>query len=73
MEDLGEEEFFGKTCHKYSYVILTNKKKVYWTVWAYKGVALKSVIKQGRKESVVEVVELQENVPIPENILHLIE
>ena len=73
MEDLGEEEYGGRTCHKYSYVILQNRKKVYWTVWAYKGVAMKSVAKQGRKETVVEVVELKENVPIPKEILHLID
>ena len=72
IEDLGEEEFMGKTCHKYTYMVLTNRKKVYWTIWAYKGIPMKTVVKQGRRESVVEVVDLQENVPIPENILHLI-
>ena len=73
MQDLGEEECMGKPCHKYSYVITQNRKKVDWTVWAYKGFPLKSVIKQGRKESVVEIVELKENVPIPKDILNLIE
>ena len=72
IQDLGEEEFMGKKCHKYTYMVLTNRKKVYWTIWAYKGIPLKTVVKQGRRESVVEVTELQENVKIPDNILHLI-
>lgn len=73
MQDLGEDSFMGKPCHKFSYIVIQNRKRVEWTVWAYKGVPLKYVIKQGRRESVVEVVDLQENVPIPDNILHLIE
>ena len=72
IQDLGEEEFMGKKCHKYTYMVLTNRKKVYWTIWAYMGIPLKTVVKQGRRESVVEVTELQENVKIPDNILHLI-
>jgi hypothetical protein len=73
IKDLGEEECLGKPCHKYSYIVITNRKPVEWTIWAYKGFPMKTIVKQGRHESVVEVVELQENVPIPDNILHLIE
>lgn len=73
IQDLGEEECMGKTCHKYSYIVIQNRKRVEWTAWTYKGFPLKTVVKQGRKESVVEVVDFQENVPIPDNILHLIE
>ena len=73
IKDLGEEECMGKTCHKYSYIVMQGRKRVEWTAWTYKGFPLKTVVKQGRKESVVEVVELKENVPIPDNILHLIE
>jgi len=72
IQDLGEEEYMGKQCHKFSYVVLTNRKKVYWTVWTWKGFPLKTVVKQGRKESVIEVVDFQENVKIPDKILHLI-
>lgn len=72
MKDLGEEEYLGKVCHKYSYIIVQNRKKVEWTVWAYKGFPLKSIVKQGRRESVIEVLDFQENVPIPANILNLI-
>ena len=73
IQDLGEEECMGKICHKYSYIVVQKRKRVEWTAWTYKGFPLKTVVKQGRKESVVEVVELKENVPIPDNILHLIE
>jgi len=73
MEDLGEEECMGKTCHKYSYVVLQGRKKVNWTVWAWKGIPMKYVIKQGRKESTVETVDLQLNAKIPDNILHLVD
>ena len=73
MKDLGEEECMGKSCHKYSYVVMTNRKRVEWTVWAYKGLPMKYLIKQGRKESVVETVDLQENARIPDNILHLVD
>ena len=73
IQDLGEEECMGKPCHKYAYIVITNRKPVEWTVWAYKGFPLKTIVKQRRKESVVEVVDFQENVPIPANILHLIE
>ncbi len=73
MKDLGEEECMGKSCHKYSYVVLTNRKRVEWTVWAYKGLPMKYLIKQGRKESVVETVDLQENARIPDYILHLVD
>ena len=73
MKDLGEEECMGKPCHKYSYVVMTNRKRVEWTVWAYKGLPMKYLIKQGRKESVVETVDLQENARIPDNILHLVD
>lgn len=72
IQDLGEEEVLGKKCHKYSYMVLTNRKKVYWTVWTYKGFPLKTVVKQGRRESVVEVVDFKENAKIPDNILNLI-
>ncbi len=73
MQDLGEEECMGKPCHKYAYVVIQNRKKVDWTVWAYKGFPMKYVIRQGRKESIVETVELRENAPVPKEILHLIE
>lgn len=72
MKDLGEEEYMGKKCHKISYIVLQNRKRVEWTVWAYKGFPLKTIVKQGRKESLIEVIEFKENVPIPDNILNLI-
>jgi outer membrane lipoprotein-sorting protein len=72
IQDLGEETYGGKDCHKYFYIVLTNRKKVEWTVWTYKGFPLKTVVKQGRKESVVEIVDFQENAKVPDNILHLI-
>lgn len=73
IKDLGEEECMGRTCHKYSYIVITNRKPVEWTVWTYKGFPLKTIVVQRRKESVIEVIDFQENVPIPDNILHLIE
>lgn len=73
IQNLGEEECLGKTCHKYSYIVLTNRKPVEWTVWTYKGFPLKTIVKQRRQESVVEIIDFKENVPIPDNILHLIE
>ena len=72
IQDLGEEEFMGKTCHKYTYTVITNRKPVEWTVWTYKGFPLKTIVKQRRQESVVEVIDFQENVPVPDKILNLI-
>lgn len=72
MKDLGEVEYLGRKCHKISYIVLQNRKRVEWTVWAFKGFPLKTIVKQGRHESVIEVYDFQENVPIPDKILHLI-
>lgn len=72
MKDLGEEEILGKKCRKISYVVMQNRKRVDWTVWAYKGFPLKTIVKQRRQESVIEVTDFKENVPIPKDILNLI-
>jgi hypothetical protein len=72
VKDLGEEEILGKKCRKISYVVMQNRKRVDWTVWAYKGFPLKTIVKQRRQESVIEVTEFKENVPIPKDILNLI-
>ena len=66
---LEKESYRGKSCQKYSYEVLENRKTVYWTVWVYKGFVMKSVARKGKKESIVEVTELKENVPIPA-VLH---
>lgn len=72
IQDLGEEECMGRPCHKYTYTVITNRKPVEWTVWTYKGFPLKTIVKQRRHESVIEVIDFQENVPVPDRILNLI-
>lgn len=71
MKDFGEEAALGKPCHKYSYETVQNRKTCYWTVWVYKGLILKSICKLGKRESIIEVTDLQENVPVPAEVFDI--
>ena len=71
IQDLGEDTFLGKKCHKYSYETTQKRKTVNWTVWVYKGFILKSISKMGRRESIVEVTELKENASVPAEVFDI--
>lgn len=68
IQDLGEDSFLGKSCHKYSYETTQKRKTVSWTVWVYKGFVLKTITKMGKRESVIEVTSLKENVSVPAEV-----
>ena len=68
MQYLGEEKVLGKPCKIYSYEIKQNRKTVLWTVSAYKGIPLKTVIKNGKKTSTILATELKENVAVPQAV-----
>ena len=63
-----EEEFLGRICRKFTYETTQGRKTVYNTVWVYKGVTLKSVMKRGRQESFFEMTDFQEDVEIPAEV-----
>ena len=71
IQDLGEDTFLGKLCHKYSYEVKQNRKKGLWTVWIYKGFILKAHCSLGHLESDIEVIELRENVPVPAEVFNV--
>lgn len=69
--DTGEdEEILGRMCRKYTYVTVMGRKNkpIYNTAWVYKGITLKSIMVNGRKETHFEVTELQENAKAPAGI-----
>lgn len=66
--DTGEDEvILGRVCRKFTYETLLGRrnKVVNNTAWVYKGVVLKSIMKNGRQETLLEVTDFQENVEIP--------
>ncbi|MBR4392228.1 MAG: hypothetical protein IKT08_09025 [Bacteroidales bacterium] len=67
--DTGEDEvILGRVCRKFTYETLMGRrnKVVYNTVWVYKGITLKGIMKSGRQETLWEVTEFEENVEVPE-------
>lgn len=66
--DTGEDEvILGRVCRKFTYETLLGRrnKVVNNTAWVYKGIVLKSIMKNGRQETLLEVTDFQENVEIP--------
>lgn len=70
MKYLGEETVLGKPCKKYSYELKQNRKTVLWTVSAYKGFPLKTIVKNGKSQSVIVVTEFKENVSVPKDVFN---
>ena len=70
-KDFGGETMFGKPCQKYTYETIQNRKTCYWTVWVYKGFIMKSICKLGKRETIIEVTKLQENVPVPAEVFEI--
>lgn len=67
--DTGEdEEVLGRVCRKFTYETLLGRRNrvVNNTVWVYKGITLKAIMKNGRQETLWEVTDFQENVEVPE-------
>ena len=65
--DTGEdEEILGRMCRKFTYETLMGRKNkiVQNTAWVYKGIILKSVMKNGRQETHYEITEFQENAEV---------
>jgi len=60
-----EEEFLGRTCKIFTYQTSQGRKTAMITAWVYKGITLKSIAKVGRRETIFELTELQENVEVP--------
>jgi hypothetical protein len=71
IKDFGGDTYLGKPCKKYTYETTQNRKKGLWTVWVYKGFILKSICVLGKRESIIEVVELKENVPVPPEVFDI--
>ena len=61
-----DEVVLGRTCRKYTYETLMGRrnKVVYNTVWIYKGITLKGIMKSGRQETLWEVTDFQEDVEV---------
>ena len=69
--DTGEdEEVLGRTCRKFTFETLMGRrnKVIYNTAWVYQGIVLKSLMKNGRQETIYEVTDFQENVEVPAEI-----
>ena len=65
--ELGEEEYLGKTCKKYSYYDTRMGQKFKIFAWVWKGVSLKLIYYSGDGEGVAimeYITEFQENVTV---------
>lgn len=65
IKELGEEQFLGRTCKKYSYETTQRLTKIAHTAWIYKGIMLKQQSTIRNREAVTYAVEFQENVAVP--------
>ena len=65
LEELGTEEYKGKTCKVYSYKQKQLLTKVSVTVWVWEGIVIRQHIKKKLSESWIELESLKVNVPIP--------
>lgn len=66
--DTGEDEvILGRVCRKFTYETQLGRrnKVVYNTAWVYKGITLKSIMKNGRQETYFEMTDFQENAEVP--------
>ena len=65
IKETGKETVMGKECTVYTYSVkqLIGSAKV--TAWVWKGVQIKTVMKQGSREVVTEPVEFKVNAAIP--------
>lgn len=66
-----EEEVLGRKCRKYTYETTQGRKKVQNTVWVYKGITLKSIMKIGRRETYFEMTDFQENAKVPADVFNI--
>ena len=69
--DTGEdEEILGRVCRKFTYEIVQGRrnKVVNHTAWVYKGVILKSIMKNGRQETLYVITDFQENAKVPAEV-----
>ncbi len=72
--DTGEDEVIvGRVCRKFTYETLLGRKNkvVYNTAWVYKGVIMKSIMKNGRHETLNEVTEFEENAEVPAEVFEI--
>ena len=72
--DTGEdEEVLGRVCRKFTYetTLFRWKKTVYNTAWVYKGIALKTIMKNGRHVTLYEVTDFQENVEVSPEVFNI--
>ena len=64
IEELGEEEYIGLPCQKYSYRVMTMGGAMTTYVWVYKGITLKTSMKTDFGEMGMGATKLQEDVEI---------
>lgn len=64
IKELGQEEFLGKPCTKYSYKVLMMGSAITVYVWVYKGITLKTSMKTDFGEMGMAATQLQEDVEI---------
>lgn len=71
VKEIGQEEFLGRMCTKYTYEIKQGPVRSNYTAWVYKGFTLKLITKVGRREVVFEVTDFQEDVPVSSEVFNL--
>ena len=64
IKELGEEEYIGLPCQKYSYRVMTMGGAMTTYVWVYKGITLKTSMKTDFGEMGMGATKLQEDVEI---------
>lgn len=63
-----EEEILGRICRKYTYETSQGRRTILNTAWVYKGVTMKSIMKTGRRETIFEMTDFQEDVEVPAEV-----
>ena len=71
IQEIGEEEYLGRMCTKYTYEIKQGPIRSYYTSWVYKGFCLKTITKAGRSEVIFEVTDFQEDVPVSPEVFEI--
>lgn len=68
-----DEEVAGRMCRKFTYETLMGRrnKVIYNTVWVYKGISLKLIMKNGRQETLNLVTEFEENAEVAPEVFDI--
>ncbi|MBR3075229.1 MAG: hypothetical protein IKH11_05695 [Bacteroidales bacterium] len=71
LKEIGEETVMGKKCKVYTHQTKQLLSTVTITSWVWKGITLKSSMKNGRREIVTEPVEFKENAKIANSVFEV--